>query len=163
MPALNPPYDQAAQNQRAGDDWRVEEISLDLFMNQCADGPRGDKGDDEIEGQALRPRLRGQVFNQLYERLAIEPDHGQDGAQLHEDGECLGQRAFEAYETLGQNKMAGGRNGQKFGDTLNNAEDDRFDDVYEHDTPWKNEQPSPTRRVGPVLLHYLTCPNAQRP
>ena len=58
--------------------------------------------------------------------------------------------------------MAGGRNGQKFSDTLNDAEDDSFDQIYEHDTPWKNEQPDDNARRC-ALLHYLTCPNAQRP
>ena len=86
----------------------------------------GALGDDPAVPQAERPQL------------APEQDHHRhDGAQLdhHPEHGKKGVAGIEPDQLLHQDHVAGGRNGQPFGDALDDAHQQGFDDFYEHGFP----------------------------
>ena len=57
--------------------------------------------------------------------LAIDPAHRQDRAELDDDVEQLALRPFEAEQPVGEDQMAGRGDRQEFGQSLDDAENDR--------------------------------------
>src|SRR5438309_447669 len=77
---------------------------------------------------AARLRDGDVIVHHAEQQAAIQPDHGQDGAELDEDLEGGGARAHERERVTRQNQMSGGRDGDKLRRALDQAEDDRGDD-----------------------------------
>ena len=88
--------------------------------------PDAGLGDDPALLQAKGPQLAPEQHH-----------HGHDGTQLDDHAEHGHEllAGVELDHLLQQNHMAGGRNGQPFGDALHDAHQDRFDDLKKRKYP----------------------------
>jgi hypothetical protein len=79
-------------------------MGLDPFRGQPDHGRQ--RADDPVENQVASGRLAMQVQNYINEFHAIEPDNGQDGAELDENDEGILLATGESEPILGQDQVA---------------------------------------------------------
>ena len=65
---------------------------------------------------------RGKPSSGAPQQHAVDPHHRQDGAQLDDDLEQFSRRTFKTQQVFHQDQVAGGGNGQEFGDALDHPE-----------------------------------------
>ena len=80
-----------------------------------------------------RARPLAPAEQQVHDAPAEVNDDGEDGPDLDEDGERLPERAgifqVDPHPPLAQQQVPGRAHGQKLGDALDDAEDDRYEQV----------------------------------
>src|SRR6266566_601740 len=84
------------------------------------------------------------------QQAAIEPDDGQDGAELDDDFEGGGAGTHESERVARQDQVAGRRDGQELRRALDQPEDDRREDGWHgfklhHARSRTPRRPAPTR------------------
>jgi hypothetical protein len=93
-----------------------EEVGLD----RAAERKTQDRGRDESHREVAPQR---DVDRE--EPPAVLPDHRQHGAGLDRDVKDLGALAVEAEQVAGEDQVAGARDRQELGESLDDAEDQR--------------------------------------
>jgi len=84
----------------------------------------GHEGEQQIDDEALRVARARQSRGDFPEPCAIFPADGEDGARLDDDLEHLRALARVAEQRSGDDQVAGRRDRQEFGQTLDDAEDE---------------------------------------
>jgi hypothetical protein len=134
--ALHQPLDDedgdAADHQRPGDHHRLAEQRLDMLVERQADHRGGNEGDHQVAQEAPRDRVAlKQPHRDCPEGAPVEHHHRQDRAELDDDVEHRPGGGVIAEQLGSEDQMASGRDGQEFGDPLDNAEEDR-DEGFAH-------------------------------
>ena len=99
---------------RAEDDWQRD---------------RQNERDDDHSRERLRLGIAGKARERGPEFSPIDGNHGEDGAELDDDGEDVPACVVELQQLFGNQQMAGRRDRQEFGQPLDDAENDRRPDV----------------------------------
>ena len=100
-------------------------------MKEQAQQGRRHEGNGEVDHETaggLFARQAGQHVDQL---RPIFPAHGQDGAELNHDFEQLSALVVELQQAPDHDQVAGARDGKKFGEAFDDAQNERFDDEDE--------------------------------
>ena len=63
-------------------------------------------------------------LEQAREAVPVENHHGQDGPELDDHVECFGLGAGEIQKMAGDNEMAGAGDGEEFGQSFDDAENE---------------------------------------
>src|SRR3954447_5597579 len=98
-------------------------------MQSRANDSGGQEGEEHADDEMPCLRVFGQGDSDAPEPFGIDRQQRQDGAELDQDLET--GAALEAQEMRSEQQMSGGRDGDEFGQALDNAEDDGFYDVEE--------------------------------
>jgi len=117
-------------------------------MGEQAHDGRGQERDDQRQDQSARVPGGQAAAHHAPQQVAIQPDDGQDRAELDDDLERVGARADEAEGVTRQDQMPCRRDGEKLGRTLDEAEDDRGDDVVQGSSSVAEETCTATRGLS---------------
>ena len=105
---------------------RLAEQRLDLLVQSRADDRRRQERDQHVANERPRPRLAAQSSRRDgQERPPVGDDHRQDRTQLDDDVEHLPSIRIVAEQRGSEDQVPGRRDRQKFGQPLDDAEDDR--------------------------------------
>ena len=126
---VDDPLDQddcnAADDQRDRDHFCIAEQGVDDLAEREPENDRGNERDQQVAGKAPRHRIApDQPDQHIAKRLPVDDDDGENGAGLDRDVE---QRPFvgvEAHQLGREDEMPGRRDGEIFGQPLDDAEDD---------------------------------------
>jgi len=105
-PALGPQDDEAADDERARDHSGREQMRFDELAKQQAQHHGGHKGDQHIQGKALRLALAGQRHHGAENLLPVHDDDCQDRAGLNGNVKHLALVIVEPQQRARQNQMA---------------------------------------------------------
>src|SRR5579864_5650336 len=121
--ALDPQDDERADDEGQRDRDRREQVALDGAREEQAEYCRGQECDEQVEHETLRERVVAESGDGADQPRAIFPAHREDRASLDHDLEHLGALAGVAEQRSGDDQVARGRDGQEFGETLDDAQD----------------------------------------
>ena len=110
---LDPQDDQAADDERERHRHRLEQIALDHLP---------DEQPGTAAGRKATSRLRHSCPVDAKEARAVFPHHREHGAGLDRDVEDVAGRVVEAEQVAREYQVAGARDRQEFGETLDDAE-----------------------------------------
>ena len=103
-------------------------------MRDRADHRRRQERQQDADDEAPRRRVGEKSDRQLPQPHEIDRQQREDRAELDQHREGLAEILVgEAEEALHQQQMAGGRDGNELGEALDDAEDDRLDNVEGHE------------------------------
>ena len=105
-----------------------EEISLDDVVQERTQDRRREEGHDDREREAARTRIVRQADQRSPQPAEIEHADGEDGAELDDDLEDVGQRLRQTDDAVGEDQVAGRGDGQKLGQALDDAENGGLDE-----------------------------------
>ena len=102
-------------------------------MRDRADHRRRQERQQDADDEAPRRRIGEKSERQLPQPHEIDRQQREDGAELDQHREGLAEVLVgETEEALHQQQMAGRRNRHELGEALDDAEDDRLDNVEGH-------------------------------
>src|SRR5262249_44675695 len=105
--------------------------ALDEAVQQRADHGGGQEREQDAEHEAPRDRVVEEAERELHQAPEVDRQERQDRAELDQDSERIAEALVaEAEEMPHQQQVAGRRNREIFGQPLDEAEDDRLDDVF---------------------------------
>jgi hypothetical protein len=104
-----------------------EQMRLDGLAEQQTEDDSREEGDADIQHEATRALLRGQLGRHALEALGVDQDHRQDGAGLDGDVEHLALGVVHAEQVAGQDQVPGGADRQEFGQALDDPHDRGLD------------------------------------
>ena len=111
----------------------VEQHALDEVVRERADHRRRQEREQHADDEAPRRRIGEKADRQLPQPHEIDRQQRQDRAELDQHREGLAEILVgEAEEVLDQQQVAGRRDRQELGQALDDAEDDRLDEVEGH-------------------------------
>ena len=114
----------------------IQTLNSTPLMNavrERADDRGGQERDQHADDEAARRLLRERADRDRPQPLEIDRQDRQDRAELDQHHEGLAERVVvEAEEVLEQQQVAGRRNGEKFGQALDHAENDGLEQVEQH-------------------------------
>ncbi len=122
--ALDPDHNDAADQERYGDGQRPEEVRLDRLAEEEPGRGRGKEADGERDRERYRQGIPREEPRQPREKQrAVVNDHGQDRTELDDDLEGLRTLAVLAEQVTDEDEVTRGRDGEVFGEPLDDAED----------------------------------------
>ena len=92
-----------------------------------AEHGRGHERDRKVEHEAARRRVAAQAAKGMREAAPVLPDDGEDRAGLDHDLEYLRLVAVEADQVAREDQVPRARDGEEFGQTLDDAQDQGVD------------------------------------
>ncbi len=119
----SPDGDEQEQQRDAGNEHHVEHVTVVRDMLRV-----------EFAGKELTDRL-ADLFDEFPEGLVIDRDDSDQSADVQEDSQLQGTFSGKSHEVLEHGEVAGTGDRQKFGSSLYDAEDDRFE-IFHHDRMW---------------------------
>ena len=133
---IGPPHDQGNDDQRDADDAGKTKMFFDLFVEELAEDGAWDGADHHVPEEALvlRDFVSGGVARVLHAEAAesqCEPvlpeieKYGDEGAGVERHVERFA-RVLPMEQPREKNKVGGAADGQKFGQCLDQGEDDRL-------------------------------------
>ncbi len=140
--------DNPTENQGGGDNQRCgilrKQGLFDEITQQEAENTRRNRRHNHAEPEPLDAAIRCDSACLPPEVFAVKADDRDDGTDLDENLECPAQAVghFRVEQCGEHQQMAGGGDGQKFGDTFDDAQDDDFDE-FVHKLPLTICQPQP--------------------
>ena len=126
--AFCPQDDKCPDDERQCDRQGLEEIGLDRFLEEQAENGERQKGDEQVERKALGGAFARQAGKHLGDFYAVFPADGKNGARLDDDLEQFAARVVETEQITGKDQMAGRGDRQKFGQTFDNAKNQRLNE-----------------------------------
>ena len=108
-------------------------MGFDFFLKEEAAEDGGEEGDEDVPQE----EEAGGVFAEEAEEeaaaaLKVEAEDGEDGADLDDDGEGFGAvGGGDAEDFLGEEDVAGGADGEVFGEAFDEADEDGLPPVHE--------------------------------
>ena len=128
-----PPHEERTADEPGGDDGpRAEQLILDRVAGEHADRSRGHEGDQQPDQQATTVGVASDgTGGELAEPPPVQHDDREDGPDLDGDrvrvGGQLAVAVTEVEEPLDDEQVPGRRHGQVLGESLDGAQDDRFE------------------------------------
>src|SRR5262249_52985053 len=118
---------------------RIEQIPLDEVVNGDPKNGGRQERDDDAKSKPARLRFGREADQRAPELVPIDDDHGQNGAELDDDGEDLPILLGETKEVLGHQEVRCRRYGKEFRETFNDPEDERLDQLLNawHGPSWE--------------------------
>src|SRR5690606_38778609 len=130
VPCLREPLDE--QNRKAPDDQRpghydgIFEHQLDIIAEREAEDDRREKGEQQVAHEGDGDRIAAKEAGEhLPEQLPVQHHDREDRPRLDRNVEDRPTRGVIAEKFRRQNQVPRRGNGQKLGETLDDAEDDR--------------------------------------
>ena len=136
--SLDDDHGHAAGDQRRRDGQRAEQVRLDGLAQREPRQRRGHEGHDERGEQLLRSGVAGeQAARALGEQDAVMGRDREHGAQLHDDleGRHGGVVVLQAEQMPGEHQVTGGRHGEVLGDSLDDPEQDGYEERHARRPP----------------------------
>ncbi len=128
--ALDEENRQAAEHERACHGRDGEQVGLDPTMGQEPDHGGREEPERQVQHEAAALVGPTEIPDHAEETGPVEPDDGEDGAQLDEDLERLGALASEAEEVAGHDQVPGGGDRNEFGDAFDQSEEGRLEEQH---------------------------------
>jgi hypothetical protein len=133
-PTFDPQNDEAPYDEAGRYHGVREQMRFDGTSKQQAQDHSRHKSNEHIQDKTPRQTLSGQCNHRAFDFLPVHKDDGEDGAGLDGDVKHLGFFIVKTQQGTRQNKVTGGRDGQKFGQTLDHTHDSGFQKQHEiHD------------------------------
>ena len=109
----------------------VQQVVLDRVAEQLADDGRGhERHDERTEARPALHAAADEALDHRPEPSSVQPEHGEDGADLDHHGVGVGRRLVgslaDPHEALGHEEVTRRRDRQVLGEALHRAQHDRL-------------------------------------